>query len=168
MVSSSQPALQIAPGLGGTDTCPHLPYTTLGGSCAIHFCSLSSSVATSTVNPRKYFLRANSLHPFSKHLLSTAWVLETHLSQPLLLPPKEMESGLIMHLFLGRQLTKEMGKEGGGSREIRTASTTPNFSLWPSTLSTTRQQINSQLPAVAHYLIPVGDEAAQDSHCSQN
>lgn len=62
---------------------------------------LSASVAARTVSPKKYFLRGNFIHPHSKHLLSTVWVLETHLSQPQLLPLcGSWRMRLILHLFL--------------------------------------------------------------------
>lgn len=68
--------------------------------------------------PQEGVVRANPVHPFSKHLLSTAWVLETHVPQPLPLPPRgKLGKRLILHPVLGGEQTKQMGKEGGGIQE---------------------------------------------------
>ena len=85
-LSSSQPSLQLVPGLGGgrvrtrikTLRLPPLVMHPGGKGCAISFPYLSASVAS----PGKYLWRANSILPSSQYLLNSLSAGDTPVTSP--------------------------------------------------------------------------------------
>ena len=172
-LSSSQPSLQLVPGLGGgrvrtrikTLRLPPLVMHPGGKGCAISFPYLSASVAS----PGKYLLRANSILPSSQYLLNSLSAGDTPVTSPSPSLVWEIEMQPVFPALPGREIDKTDGKRRVGIQENRTVHHSQLHTLRSSvTLCGPRpsvplgKQIHCQVPACTHYLIPAMAHEVKD------